>query len=84
MRKYHKNFRPNAVQKQYQASENDVKLKRNRNIPDFMKKYDIKYKDIAEYFGYSTANSFNNAHCRQDILNGIEEIIRIVEEKLTN
>ena len=82
MRKYHKNFRPSAVQKQFQASENDVKLSRDRNIPAFMKKYNIKYKDIAEYFGYLSANSFNNAHCRQDILNGIEEIIGIVENKL--
>lgn len=79
MKKYQKNYQPNCIQKQYQASENDVKLKRKRNIPKFMKKYNIKYKDIAEWFGYISANSFNNASRKQEIINGIESIIDHIE-----
>ena len=46
-----------------------------------MSKYNITYADIAEMFGYSSPNSFYNAHCREDIMNGVEELIRIVEKK---
>ena len=80
--KYSKNYQPNATQRQYQATEADVKLKRNRNKPEFMSKYNITYADIAEMFGYSSPNSFYNAHCRQDIMNGVEELVKRVENKL--
>jgi len=81
MKKYAKNFQPNAAQRSFQASEAGVKLKINRNTPLFMKKYKLTYAQIAEMFGYSSANSFYNAHCRQDIMNGVEELIKIVEKK---
>jgi hypothetical protein len=80
MKKYNKNFQPNAVQKQYQATENDVKLKRKRIKPTFMTKYNISYSDVADMFGYSSANSFYNAHCRVDIINGIGQIIERIEQ----
>ena len=72
---------PIATQKQYQATEAGIKLKRKKDKPLFMTKYKLSYADIAEMFGYSSPNSFYNAHCRQDIMNGIEELIKIVENK---
>lgn len=80
MRKYIRNFMPNATQKQYQASEAGVILKRNKNKPEFMKRYGISYVDISELFGYTNANSFYNASRRQDIMNGVEGIVQIIEE----
>lgn len=78
--KYQRNYGPNCVEKQLQASENDVKLSRKSNKPYFMEKYNIKYKDIALYFGYNSANSFNNASRKLDILNEIAKIIVIIEK----
>lgn len=79
MKKYYKNGKPNALNIQYQASENGVKLKRKRYKPEFMVKYKLTYAEIAEAFGYSSANSFNNAHCRQDVIDGLETIIKKIE-----
>ncbi len=80
MKKYIRNFIPNATQKQYQASEAGIKLKRNKNKPEFMKRYKLSYADIANMFGYNTANSFYNASRRQDIINGVEAIIEHIEK----
>jgi hypothetical protein len=80
-KKYQRNGMSNALNIQYQASENDVKLKRKRYKPLFMEKYNLSYKDIAEAFGYSSPNSFYNAHARQDIIDGIEWIVKTIEKK---
>lgn len=81
MKKYSRNFKPNAAQRSMQASEAGVKLTIKRKTPQFMKKYGITYADIAEMFGYSSPNSFYNAHCRQDIMNGVEELVKRIENK---
>lgn len=80
MKKYQRNFQPNAVQKQSQATEYGVKLKRKNNKPEFMKKYHLTYAEIADMFGYSDANSFYNAARREDIMSGVKDLIRYVEE----
>jgi hypothetical protein len=80
-RKYQRNGMPNAINRQYQASEAEVKLKRKSNKPDWMSKYKITYANIAEAFGYSNANSFYNAHCREDIISGVEWLIGVIENK---
>lgn len=81
MKKYNKNGMPNALNIQYQASEHGVKLKRKRFKPDFMTKYKLTYAQIADMFGYLNANSFYNASRRQDIMNGVEELIQLIEKE---
>jgi hypothetical protein len=82
MTKYNKNFQPNAVQKQFQANESGIKLKRKRNKPEYMAKHNLSYSDIANMFGYSSANSFYNASRRKDIMNGVKQLIKHIEEQL--
>lgn len=80
MKKYQRNFKPNAAQIQQQASEAGVKLSRKRNIPVFMKENNITYKQISEWFGYSSANSFYNSYAKQDIIDGVEELIKYLKK----
>lgn len=73
---------PNAIQRQYQATEADVKRKRKVIKPEFMKKYNLTYAQIGEMFGYSNANSFHSAPRRQKIIDGVEAIIQHIENQL--
>lgn len=45
-----------------------------------MKENNITYKQISEWFGYSSANSFYNSYAKQDVINGVEELIRYLKK----
>ena len=49
--------------------------------PDILHKYGITYKMIAEWFDYKSAKSFNSSSLKQDMLKGISEVIKHIEEK---
>ena len=78
-----KNYQPNAIQRQCQASENGIKRTRKYVKPEWMKKYKLTYSQIAEYFGYNSSNSFHNAARKQQIIDGIEAIIAHIKQNET-
>jgi hypothetical protein len=57
-------------------------LMRNQLSYNKLRKYNIKNKDVANYFGYATENSFNNSKAKEDMINGIANIISIVEKRI--
>ena len=80
MQKYQRKFKSNAVQLQEQAIKKGIKMKRKRIIPSFMKENNITYSMISEWFGYNNPNSFHNAARKQDIINGIEQLISYLKK----
>lgn len=54
--------------------------RRNQSEYNKLRKYKIKNKDIANIFGYSSENSFNNSKAKEDMISGIASIISIVEQ----
>lgn len=47
-----------------------------------IKKYKLKHKDIAKYFGYNSERSFNSSSSKSAMIEGIELIIQHVENQL--
>lgn len=47
-----------------------------------IKKYNIKHKQIAQYFGYSSERSFNSSKAKDSMLKGITLIIQHIENEL--
>lgn len=48
------------------------------------RKYKIKNKKIAEWFGYSSERSYNSSSAKAQMEKGINQIIQHVEIKLIN
>ena len=49
--------------------------------PNILKEYKITHELIAEWFNYSSANSFSGSRKgKEDILNGIQEVINYIKD----
>jgi len=54
--------------------------KRGKSLnPSILKKYKITQKMIANWFNYSSPNSFTGSKAKQDMLKGIESILYYIE-----
>lgn len=47
-----------------------------------MNKYKITQKMIAKYFGYASANSFNNCASKDRMIKGVELLIKEIEDQI--
>lgn len=47
--------------------------------PELLHKYNITYDLIAKWFGYSSAKSFNSSSIKEQMLKGVEEVIKHVQ-----
>jgi hypothetical protein len=57
------------------------KYKRGKGIDNsILKKYKITQKMIANWFNYSSVNSFTGSKAKKDMINGIIEVIKQVEK----
>lgn len=59
-----------------------TKLSRKHPVTNKISQYKLKKKDIAKAFKYSSANSFANSNAKDDILAGIEWVIKQIEAQL--
>lgn len=56
--------------------------KRGKSLkPELLHEYGITYDLIAEWFGYSSAKSFNSSSIKEQMMKGIENVIKHVENK---
>jgi len=57
--------------------------KRGKSLkPELLHKYNITYDLIAKWFGYSSGKSFNSSSIKEQMLEGIENVIKHVENKV--
>jgi hypothetical protein len=57
-----------------------MKRYRNKRRTPKIIEYKISNTDIAEYFGYSSVETFNNSSSKARIIQGIESIIECIEK----
>lgn len=57
--------------------------KRRAIKPQKLKDYQITYDNIADWFGYSSARSFNSSTIKKQMLSGIEDVILHIEYQIT-
>jgi hypothetical protein len=58
--------------------------KRKKISNSLLKKYGITNILISEWFGYRTPDSFNSSKAKKDMINGIIEVIKQVENESTH
>jgi hypothetical protein len=46
---------------------------------EILKKYNISNKMVAKWFDYASDNSFNGSHCKDEVLKGVELVIKYIE-----
>lgn len=76
-------MRQNYLSKWNEETGKSVNVKkRGKSLKhELLHKYGITYELIAKWFGYSSAKSFNSSSIKEDMLRGIEEVVRHVENK---
>lgn len=56
--------------------------KRRRKTESILKKYGITNIMLSKWFGYNTPASFNSSTAKQEMIEGVKEVIKHIEDKL--